>query len=62
MHDIIFGNDDMNKGEDGFLDDKYYYHKHEVNFTISQYFEFFLIHMLHYIIVEPLINLHSLMC
>lgn len=31
----VFGNDDMNKGTDGFVTDEYYYLKHEVNFTIS---------------------------
>ena len=44
------------------LKDPYFYHEHIVIFSLSQYIEFFFLHILGYFTVGPLVNLYSMVC
>jgi len=55
-----FGDDEADALSRKKIKDPYFYHSATVNFSLSQYFEFFLIHFLAYSLMGPLINIYSL--
>lgn len=57
---IYFGNDNANTEKDGFLSESYFNKKHEVAFSIKQYSEFLLLHLINYLVLGPFIIIHSL--
>ena len=55
-----FGDDDHDALNRKILDDKYFYHKHSVNFSILAFIDFFTLHLLAFGIIGPFINLYAL--
>jgi len=55
-----FGDDETDKINRRRINDDYFYHESTVNFSMKQYLEFFIIHLLAYSILGPFINLYSL--
>lgn len=42
------------------LNNQYFYHEHTVNFSVKQYSEMLIIHLLAYVLLGPLINIYTL--
>ena len=55
-----FGDDENDALNRKIIDDKYFFHKHTVNFSIARFLEFFVLHLLAYGIIGPLINIYSI--
>jgi hypothetical protein len=55
-----FGDDARDEARMAKMNNKFFYHEHTVNFSIEQYLETLVIHILAYVIVGPFINIYTL--